>query len=151
MESTFTVTRLITLLARKSQSCITEVLKDYEISAAEQPFFMAVEHSEGMNQEELTAMVSVDKAATTRAIRSLEEKGYLIRRQDTKDRRKNLIYPTEKTHEIYPKVHGALLALNDRITEGLSGAEQDAVCRCMLIMAQNFQKMSKGNEGKKNE
>ena len=149
MESTFTVTRLITLLARKSQICITEVLKDYGITAAEQPFFMAIEYSDGMTQEELTAMISVDKAATTRAVCSLEAKGYLIRKQDTKDHRKNLIYPTEKTHELYPKIHETLLALNDRITEGLSKEEQDTVCRSMFLMVQNFQKMSKGKGGER--
>lgn len=151
METSFTITRLITLLARKSQGCITEVLKDYGITAAEQPFFMAVEHSDGMTQEELTEIVSVDKAATTRAVRSLEEKGYLIRRQDAKDRRKNLIYPTEKTHALFPKVHETLLAFNGRITEGLSGEEQDALCQSMLLMVQNIQKMSEEKGEEKDE
>lgn len=148
MENTFTITRLITLLARKSQHCITEVLRDYGISAAEQPFFMAVEHSDGMTQEELTALVSVDKAATARAVRSLEEKGYLIRRQDAKDRRKNLIYPTEKTHALFPKVHKVLLTLNDRIIEGLSEEEQDLICRSMLLMMRNLHQISREKGGK---
>lgn len=151
MENSFTITRLITLLARKSQGWITEVLKDYGITAAEQPFFMAVEHSDGMTQEELTAIVSVDKAATTRAVRSLEEKGYLTRRQDTKDRRKNLIYPTKKTHELFPEVQKTLLALNDQITEGLSEAERNVICRAMLLMMQNFEKMSEEGEEKRYE
>lgn len=151
MENSFTITRLITLLARKSQEWITEVLKDYGITAAEQPFFMAVEHSDGMTQEELTAIVSVDKAATTRAVRSLEEKGYLTRRQDTKDRRKNLIYPTKKTHELFPEVQETLLALNDQITEGLSEAERNVICRAMLLMMQNFEKMSEEGREKRYE
>lgn len=151
METPLTITRLITLLARKSQGCITELLKDYGITAAEQPFFMAVEHSDGMTQEELTALVSVDKAATTRAVRSLEEKGYLIRRQDPNDRRKNLIYPTAKTHTLFPEVHETLLALNDRITQGLSDAQQDMVCRSLLLMVQNFQKMSEEKEETQDE
>lgn len=135
------ITRMITLLARKSQGCIAETLKKYNLTAAEQPFFMAVTYNEGKTQEELTAMVCVDKAATTRALRSLEEKGFVYRIQDRTDRRQNLLYPTEKARRLLPAVQAELLALNARITQGLGEEEQKNVYRALKLMQQNFENM----------
>lgn len=67
--------RLINLLARKSQGYITDLMRPFGLTAAEQPFFMALLHNEGVTQERLTSLVGVDKAATARTVKSLEEKG----------------------------------------------------------------------------
>jgi hypothetical protein len=45
------LTRMITLLARKTRMCIEHTLKKYNLSAAEQPFFMALMDNEGITQE----------------------------------------------------------------------------------------------------
>ena len=73
------ISQTIALLARRSQAYLNHMLGEYNITAAEQPFFLEVNHQEGLTQEELTARVCVDKAATTRALKSLEMKGYLVR------------------------------------------------------------------------
>ena len=50
--------RMITLLARKGQMYMGTMLKhNYNITAAEQPFFMALQRCEGESQEALTEMV----------------------------------------------------------------------------------------------
>lgn len=54
--------RMITLLGRKSQRCIGEALRKHGLTAAEEPFFMSLQHHDGATQEELTALVCVDKA-----------------------------------------------------------------------------------------
>lgn len=42
------IARMISLLARKSQCYIGSALSSYNLTAAEQPFFMALQHYEGM-------------------------------------------------------------------------------------------------------
>lgn len=142
------LTRMITLLARKNQRCIAEALKEYEITAAEQPFFVAIVQSDGITQEELTAIVSVDKAATARAVRSLEDKGYLIRRQNEKDKRQNLIYPTDKMRFLFPSLEQTLLEMSARVTEGLSVQEMETVYRSLVWMDRNFNLLLKENSRK---
>lgn len=134
----FSITRMITRLARKSQGRIGEILVKYNLTAAEQPFFMALQKNEGITQEGLTVMVGVDKAATARAVKSLEEKGFLIRREDKKDRRNNLLYPTEKAKELYPSVKKDLLALNALITAGIDEEEQKKIYDYLQMMEENF-------------
>lgn len=145
------ITSMITLLSRKSQGCIREIVSPYDLTVAEQPFFMAIQHHRGITQEELTTLVGVDKAATARAVKSLEQKGFLTRRQDEQDRRQNRIYPTEKTLTLGPEVRKQLLCLNNQIIEGITPEEADIVSQALIKIEQNFSKIkqSAGKEAKK--
>lgn len=132
------IARMINLLARKSQSYIGNALCKYNLTAAEQPFFMALQHYEGITQEELTAIVCVDKAVTTRVVKSLEKKGYLVRVQDPEDRRQNRIYPTDITRQMGEAVKNELLCFDDLLTEGISQQDLDLVYTVLLKMKGNL-------------
>lgn len=70
-------TRDLLRVSRRAQICVGKVVKKYGISAAEEPFFMAVSFNDGSTQEKLTSIVGVDKAMTTRVISSLEKRDWL--------------------------------------------------------------------------
>lgn len=135
------IAKRLVFMARRLQLCIGERLSKFEVTAAEEPFFMAAQRRQGATQEELTALVGVDKAATARAIRSLEGKGYLVRRRDEQDRRQNRVYPTEAASGIGEALHRELLALNDELTEGLSAEQLRALSEALTIMEDNLQAM----------
>lgn len=133
--------RLINLLARKSQIYLGKVLSQYNLTAAEEPFFMAMQHYEGMTQEELTAIVCVDKAATARAVKTLEEKGYLLRMQDEKDKRQNRVYPTEKAKEIGKEVRGELMKFNKLLTQDMKEEDIDKLYSFLFQLEKNINKI----------
>lgn len=133
-----TITKRLIFAARKAQLSIGCRLAPYGITAAEEPFFMMVTHHEGATQEELTAMAGVDKAATARALRSLEGKGYLTRRQDPRDRRQNRVFATQAALNIAEQVHAELLRLDAEITKGLSEQEITALAAGLAVMEQNL-------------
>lgn len=136
------ITRMITLLARKSQSYIGFALSKYNLTAAEQPFFMTLQHHEGITQEELTAIVCVDKAATTRAVKSLEEKGFLVRIQDKEDRRQNRIYSTDAAKQLINSVKSELHNFNSLLTQGIDPESLDLVYSVLMKMEENFTNIS---------
>ena len=49
-----------------------------------------------ISQATLTTRLGVDKAAVTRVLKSLEEKGYVCRETDPEDKRVKRVYPCEK-------------------------------------------------------
>ena len=144
------IARKITLLARKSQRHIGEALKKYDISAAEQPFFMALDSDECLTQEELTAIVCVDKAATARAVKSLEQKGYLKRIQDKNDRRQNRVFATAKAKAIMEDVKEELHSFNDLLTSGIEPDKIDSIYESLIKMEENFENILK-NDGLREE
>lgn len=141
------IARMITLLARKSQIYIGSALSKYNLTAAEQPFFMALQHHEGITQEELTAIVSVDKAATARAVKSLEEKGFLIRISDEKDRRQNRIYPTDAAKQLRENVMNELFHFNALLTQGIDLQSLNVIYAGLKKMEENFTNISAAKNG----
>ena len=121
-------------------------MKD-DLSVAEQPFFMALQCREGVTQEELTAMVCVDKAATARAVRSLEEKGFLRREQDESDRRQNRLYPTEQADELAVYVRDELMRFNRLLTKGIDPEALETVQDVLRQMEQNLTEWSETHAG----
>ena len=140
-----TIGRMITLLARKSQTYLAGALSKYDLTAAEQPFFMAIQNHKGATQEELTEIVCVDKAATARAVKSLESKGFLTRVQDEQDRRQNRVYPTEKARQMADTVKSELLCFNDHLTRGIDPQSLELVYQALLKMEENFNDISGGS------
>lgn len=125
------VGKVLNSLARKCQGTVGSALRQYDITAAEEPFLMALLHHEGLTQEELTAIVGVDKAATARAVKALEEKGYLTRVQDARDKRQNRVYATCRAEEVGPAVREELMQMNETLTRGFS-EEEVALAHALL-------------------
>lgn len=138
MSKEYCVGRVLTHLARKCQIASANALQPYNLTAAEEPFFMHILKNEGYTQEELTAQVGVDKAATARAVRSLEEKGYVTRIQDPQDKRQNRVYPTDKAWEIAPKVREELYRINLALTQDFTDQESEQIYQFLVRMDQNF-------------
>ncbi|RGS81371.1 MarR family winged helix-turn-helix transcriptional regulator [Coprococcus sp. AF21-14LB] len=125
-------------VSRKAQICVGAVVKKYNITVAEESFFMAINSHDGATQEELTALVGVDKAMTTRVIHSLESKGLVKRVQDTKDKRQNKIYKTDKVNEIREIVLKDLLHLNQIFTAGIGNDDLDIFMRTLAVLEKNI-------------
>lgn len=137
------ITKQVIYTARQSQLCIGSRMEKYGITAAEEPFFMAIQKHQGATQEELTLLVGVDKAATTRALSSLERKGYLMRQQDERDRRQNRIYATEKALRLGAEVREALMCLNDEVLHGIPEEIQVMLYQALLQMEDNLKMIKK--------
>lgn len=99
---------------------------------------MAINSHDGATQEELTALVGVDKAMTTRVIHSLESKGLVKRVQDTKDKRQNKIYKTDKVNEIREIVLKDLLHLNQIFAAGIGNDDLDIFMRTLAVLEKNI-------------
>ena len=141
------IMRLITLLARKNQIYLSGALAKFGLTAAEEPFFMALYHHEGVTQEELTGLVFVDKAVTTRVVKSLEAKGLLFRVRDQADQRCNRIYPTQAAKEQYEAVHETLLDFNQRLVESLSEEDRQSLDRSLRAMQKNMNEVLTEQKG----
>lgn len=139
MSKEYCVGRVLTHLARKCQIASANALQPYNLTAAEEPFFMHILKNEGYTQEELTAQVGVDKAATARAVRSLEEKGYVTRIQDPQDKRQNRVYPTESAKEIAPKVRKELYKINLALTKSFTEEESQQIYDLLARMEETFE------------
>lgn len=111
--------QLMSILHRQSQVYFNYSLKEFNITSAEYSFLMYLYRKEGATQDELSSYLCIDKAATARAIKSLEEKGYVIKDKDDEDRRCNRIYLTDKAKHHKDEIRQRVWRWSDFLKEGI--------------------------------
>ena len=83
---------------------LNDKMGDMDITAGQFPFITVLSNEEGISQEELAAHFHIDKGTVARALRKLEDNEYLFRKVDSLNRRRYLIYLTEKGRKAVPTV-----------------------------------------------
>ena len=68
----------------------------------------------------------------------MESKGLVKRVQDTKDKRQNKIYKTDKVNEIREIVLKDLLYLNQIFTAGIGNDDLDIFMRTLAVLEKNI-------------
>ena len=120
MDKTYEDMRIyISVLYRQFQIYINNNTKDLQISASEYIFLMEMYKNDNMSQEQLSKNLIIDKSDTARAIKSLEEKEYIIRKKDDNDKRTNRIKLTKKGIEIKDRLSNLLEEWNNEITSDI--------------------------------
>lgn len=120
MDKTYEDMRIyISVLYRQFQIYINNNTKDLQISASEYIFLMEMYKNDNMSQEQLSKNLIIDKSATARVIKSLEEKEYIIRKKDDNDKRTNRIKLTKKGIEIKDRLSNLLEEWNNEITSDI--------------------------------
>ena len=109
-----------------------------------------------MSQQELVEDMGVDKAAVTRLVAGLEERGYVIRTADPKDGRAKVIQATEEALQVKDDVIALEEAYYDWLLEGLEPDERAVFCAAMDKLLQRAREgrrscYSQVDAGKKEE
>lgn len=132
--------KLISYISRQNQKNLAKRLKPYQIGGGGQHSFLKeILLNPGINQDQLTTDLKFDKATTARAVKHLEETGYITRRVDTNDRRSYQLYPTQKGLDFGPILKEILVSFDQQLTGGLSDEEKDTLTT--LLKKLNVEKM----------
>jgi DNA-binding MarR family transcriptional regulator len=142
--------RLVSVLHRQSQIYINNALKDLNISSAEYSFLFCLDRMDGITQEEMSAYLYIDKSATARAIKSLEQKGYVIRKKDMKDKRINRVFLTDKAKENMTEIRNRVFRWSEFLTEDLDTKTADIIYSTLEAMVIKVEYTKKKNETEEN-
>ncbi|MDF2610650.1 MAG: hypothetical protein K0R92_2124 [Lachnospiraceae bacterium] len=126
--------RLVSILHRQSQIYINYALKEFDVTSAEYFFLFCLYHNDGLTQEEMSSILYIDKAATARAIKSLEQKGYVIRNKDAEDKRVNRVFLTEKSKGSLEEIRRRVFRWSELLTEDLDPQTANLVYDAMESM-----------------
>ncbi len=93
---------------------------------------------DGITQEQLSSEMFVDSAHTARAIKKLEEQGFVMRRIDPCDSRKKNVYVTDKATAIKDEYHQLYKELNQILVEGFTPEEIKIMQSMLYRMRDNI-------------
>lgn len=127
----------VSQIHRKSNSFITKKLSKYGIGSGQYMFLIKLYREDGINQETLADSLFIDKGTTARAIKRLEEEGFLYRVKDEHDKRAYVIYLTDKAKDIKAEVFEILKEWEKIITFNLSNEEKEEIIRILKTVSTN--------------
>ncbi|MCI1931879.1 MAG: MarR family transcriptional regulator [Clostridia bacterium] len=127
--------RYVGIFNRQTQAYITAAFRDVDINFSEHIILMNLYENEGINQEELSSLLLIDKALTARTVKSLEEKGYVIRKV-AEDRRFKKLFLTDKAKSQKEYFYSLLKKWEDYTTDWMNQSMKNQVFKGLQTMAE---------------
>jgi DNA-binding MarR family transcriptional regulator len=136
-ENASSLGRWISILYRYRQNFLNKRLDSYRIGCGQHMFLLALARNDGINQEELSDYTKMDKATTAKAVKKLEEEGYVNRDVNAADKRAYQVVLTPKARKVIPVIRSAVREWEILITGGLSEHEAVQAEQIFRKMADN--------------
>lgn len=130
--------KYISQLHRKGNVFINRELSKYDLSVGQFMFLLDLYMKDGKNQEEISDSLKIDKGTTARAIKKLEEQGFVIRIKNENDKRSNKIYLTDKAKDIKENVFDILDNWNQKISMILTKEEEKTMKNILKKVCENI-------------
>ncbi len=137
MKKSKSVGRIISHIHRFTHIHLNNELASYKIGIGQLHFLMKLYHDDGLNQETLAHFLKTDKATSARAIKKLEEEGYVIRKKDESDKRAYKIYLTKKAKDLQPKIRKITRNWTNNLLTDFSNEEKNLLFSFLDRIAQN--------------
>jgi DNA-binding MarR family transcriptional regulator len=119
--------KLVNYLFRYTQSYTDEALAKFQLTSGTYPFLLILFHNEGINQNQISRELNVDKAMSARSIKKLIELGYIRKVGDIEDSRAYKLYLTDRARDIIPEIKTEINKWLDIISTGIDEKDKDMV------------------------
>lgn len=130
--------RWFSILHRLTMSQVAQGLKEYGIGSGQVMFLLELYYADGVRQEDLTTLLNIDGANTTRAIAKLVQEGYVVRKPDEQDGRAYRVYLTEKALQIKPELFKLLKDWDEQLLSALTPQEKNEFIRLLKKMGHSL-------------
>ncbi len=132
-----TIGRFIATLYRMGATYLSKELSDLKIGPGQYIFLAELFDKDGQSQDELTQRVNVDKANTARALKKLEDQGYVKRISDEKDKRIKRVYLQPSALEIEDEFWKIITGWSGILTQNIPQFRQDQLMKDLKEMTKN--------------
>ena len=130
--------KYISQLYRKGSVFINKEVSEYGIGSGQFMFLLELYINDGKNQEEIAETLKIDKGTTARALKKLEEQGFVTRIKDENDKRSNNIYLNDKAKDVREGVLDVLNDWNKEITKSLTEEEEEMLKSLLEKVCKNI-------------
>lgn len=130
--------RYISGAYRHSQILINRAFEKFNIAHGQYFFMLFVYFNEGVSQKDVSRELGVDKTTTAKALKHLEEIGYIERVQSVTDKRYYELYITEKGNDVFPLMWDEITKIAKIASKGLTEDEYKKTLECMKIICSNI-------------
>jgi MarR family transcriptional regulator, temperature-dependent positive regulator of motility len=128
---------VISLINRSKYVFLNNRLRPLGLSAGQFPVLVLLAKEQNLMQEDLVRHYRLDKGTIARAVKKLEDRGYIRRITDPGNRRAVRLFLTEKGEDAVPHLHTINREWENLVSAGLSAEERTIMHRLMKRVAQD--------------
>ncbi|MEW5921678.1 MAG: MarR family transcriptional regulator [Bacillota bacterium] len=126
-------------IIRSSRQMVNEDLRPLNLSSAEGNILIHLwTQDREFRQEDIVEQLDISKPAVSRALESLEKKGYVERVKDPSDKRVSLVQLTDKAREIGPQIEQVYNEVFSIASQFISEDEIKDFIRLFGRVSENF-------------
>ena len=114
--------------------------KKFNLSHGQVFILINIYRDEGICQHRLCEEYNLDKSGVGRILKKLENKNLVFRKSDPEDKRKKLIYLTEKAKEMKTEFKELLKEIEKQMRKGLTQKEIDTISKVLKKIYDNLDK-----------
>lgn len=126
------------LLTRYKRILFTHQFDDCGVGSGQYMFLIHISENEGLSQKDLSHMIRMDKGTTTKAIKKLQEEGYVKTSCCYHDKRQHELYLTDEGKKLIPKLEAIIDNFYNTLFEGISEEDLEEYLRIGSIMENNL-------------
>lgn len=126
----------ISILYRKSHIWLNNGCAQYDLTAAQAAIILIVCDFGVLTQDDITKRLRLDKSVIAKTVTKLEERDFMVRTTNAKDKRTYDIRPTEKAREVYPFVKEQIDLSFQRMTQNMTEKERAEFKRLLMMAAE---------------
>lgn len=131
----------ISIIHRYFQSYMNKRLKPHGLSSSEFLYILLVYNSgDSLTQEALAKELHLDNAAVTRSLKSLETKGFIVRKRDEENHRLKRVYLTKQSYDFVPILRKVLDEWDDYLKSTIDPETYAVVAEGLEEMTLNILK-----------
>ena len=137
----------ISIIHRTRTVHLNNEIKDLELTAGQVPFLIHLSHKEGITQDDLAVHLHIDKGTVARALKKLEDNGFIYREINPQNRRRYLLFLTEKGRQIVPQIYDIDKEWEHSVCSNLSDTEYSRLFNALQTLAmKSLEKVHKNGE-----
>ncbi|MDQ0229114.1 MarR family winged helix-turn-helix transcriptional regulator [Metabacillus malikii] len=133
------ILREIGMIARALDSISNIEFKEYDLTKGQYLYLVRIYENPGVIQEKLAEMIKVDRTTAARAIKKLEQNGFIEKRHDDHNQKVKKLFPTEKGKAIYPFIKKEHDHSNKIALDGFSREEIDNLFQSLQRVRRNIE------------
>lgn len=126
---------------RTSACLINKKVASLGLFYGQVPHLLNILENEGCSQDELSRNLRVDRAATARILKGLEAADLITREVDENNRRRKLVYSTDKAKALSDEIIEVLREYNEGLFEGFTNVERELLIVMLDRVLANVEKM----------
>lgn len=125
------ISRLISVIHRHGMRFFDCSLSKTEIGPGQQFFLICIHENPGISMQQLAQKGHFDKGTVTKAVKKMEEQGYLRREPDEYDKRIHHLFTTRAADPALQMIYDLREHWNEILVKGLT---QEEICQAELLL-----------------